>query len=222
MRWISANRGGCLTAGSGPSSRISERVSKRGQRTRETMNHTTAGKQGFSLVELMIVVSIVGILTAVAIPSFGGYLQRTKKSEVGAQLKAMFVGASAYYSSEFTDSNDGAVRSSCAVGAVPQAIEDAVLGNHRVDLSSVYSGPTAHPSFRALAFAPSEALYHAYNIAESLGPECDIGPSTPKVYILEAAGDIDGDDVVEAHQVTVSSTAGNALQRLALVERIRN
>ncbi|MEZ4254396.1 MAG: prepilin-type N-terminal cleavage/methylation domain-containing protein [Polyangiales bacterium] len=37
--------------------------------------------QAFSLIELMIVVAIVGILAAVAMPVFGGYINRAKVSE---------------------------------------------------------------------------------------------------------------------------------------------
>jgi len=41
-------------------------------------------KNGFSLVELMVVVSIMGILSALAYPAYGQYMQRSRRME--AQL----------------------------------------------------------------------------------------------------------------------------------------
>ena len=57
-------------------------------------------RHAFTLIELMIVVAIIGILAAIAIPAFIGYVRRSKTSEVPANLKSLYEGAATYYSTE--------------------------------------------------------------------------------------------------------------------------
>ena len=45
--------------------------------------------KGFTLVELMIVVSIIGVLSAVAIPAFMTYMAKAKSAEAIQQLRRM-------------------------------------------------------------------------------------------------------------------------------------
>ena len=54
-------------------------------------------KTGFTLIELLITIAIIGILTAIAFPSYTSYIQRSRIAEATNQLATMRVQLEQYY-----------------------------------------------------------------------------------------------------------------------------
>jgi len=54
------------------------------------------GKKGFTLIELMIVVAIIGILAAIAIPNFLRFQAKSRQSEAKTNLGGIFTAQTAF------------------------------------------------------------------------------------------------------------------------------
>ena len=61
------------------------------------MNRTTRNANGFSIIELLVVVAIIGILTVVAIPAYFNHVNRTRQSNAVQKLIDMKTAQEKYY-----------------------------------------------------------------------------------------------------------------------------
>lgn len=69
------------------------------------MKRLLATRFGFSLVELMIVVAIIGVLATIGIPTFRTMVQKAKKSEAKVALGALYTSETAFFSEYGTYGN---------------------------------------------------------------------------------------------------------------------
>jgi len=104
--------------------------------------------QGFTLLELMIVVSIIGVLASVAIPSFLNYQLTSKRAEAFANLGALAKTQKSYFA-EFNQFVAVAPEPGSTLGNVPD-------GTKR-DVTSVRTG------FSVIGFTPDGDVYFDYD-----------------------------------------------------------
>ncbi|OLO04118.1 type IV pilin protein [Salinicola socius] len=78
----------------------------------------TRTQRGFTLIELMITVAIVGILAAIAIPNYQQYVERSRRSDGQAALQSAMARQEAYYSQYLTYAPSVEVLTSDEAGAL--------------------------------------------------------------------------------------------------------
>jgi type IV pilus assembly protein PilA len=150
---------------------------------------------GFTLIELMIVVAIIGILAAVAIPSFMKYIRRSKTTEASMNIRKLFDSSVAYFEAEHTDSTGSTLPKQfpVAAGPAPTATCCGQPGGKCRPDNTVWTAP----SWMSLNFSVDDAFYFQYQYASA-------GTDTGSTFRADAYGDLNCDTVLSTFERTGS------------------
>ena len=143
------------------------------------MRVRSRSRAGFTLVELMIVVGIIGLLSAIAIPNFLSYQARSRRSEAYVNLAAVARLQSSYHAErgEFFEA-----------GAWPDFTKYGGLSTRKMDWDA-----DSELAYSELGWRPEGKVAYTYDTnTGATACTCTI------CFTATAAGDVDDDDLNSA------------------------
>ncbi|RIL06981.1 MAG: hypothetical protein DCC71_04855 [Proteobacteria bacterium] len=151
------------------------------------MRRAPRTRSGFTMIEMMISVAIIGILGTIAIPAFQNYQNRSKRSEAFANLSAIEKLEKSRFGEFAAFADSGGV--SWPATALPQ--------------SKRAWTPAADAAFGNIGFRPEGAVYYDYEVNVDLGV-CPL----QDCFTATAYGDADVDGLLAVVQYVQRNTAG--------------
>ena len=171
---------------------------------KKTLQSLRKRHSGFTLIELMIVVAIIGILAAVAIPAFMKYIRRSKTTEATMNVRKLFDSSVSYYEEEHATQAGVIVAkqfpltqaSTPALGACAgQPGGKCVPATYAADFQT-------SQTWNALNFSVDDPFYYSYSYTS-------VGVDSASAFTASANGDLTGNGTYSTFERVGTINAGN-------------
>lgn len=147
----------------------------------------TMGASGFTLIELMIVVAIIGLLAAVAIPAFEKSVRRSKTSEATVNLRRIYDGAVTSYQSEQVDRGGHGLAPKFPLSVEATPGENACCQATDRGQCPADSGAFVRPTWQQLQFSVDDPHYYWYSFVSE-------GEGAGAQFTARSSGNLNCDD----------------------------
>ena len=160
------------------------------------MNQKSSSERaGFTLIELMIVVTLIGILSSVAIPGFQGYQRKSKRAEAYTNLSALAKTEKSYYAE---------------MGNYVSVLGEPITTSGVAPSSLKRNSAPVAAAFQQLGWAPDGNVYYDYDACAPGGTGCSC--SCASCFTVSAWGDLDDDGTMSAYMYFEADSSGNVCQ----------